>query len=67
MPVSLYNYYQTRVGLGLRYRWFYIGSDRAGVFTGQWDLEGIDLFFGLRLYSSNLQKRKVKLNDCFLF
>ncbi len=67
LPYSFYNYYQHRIGLAWRYRWFFIGTDRLGPLTGLWDLNGIDFYFGVKLISQKQRKVNARSTDCFMF
>ena len=67
LPYSFYNYYQHRIGLAWRYRWFFIGTDRLGPLTGLWDLDGIDFYFGVKLISQKQRKGNARSTDCFMF
>jgi hypothetical protein len=49
MPFVLHEFKTPHLGLALRYKWFVIGSDRIGAFTGIWNNTGYDLFFGFKL------------------
>ncbi|MFM7823351.1 MAG: DUF5723 family protein, partial [Bacteroidota bacterium] len=49
MPFILHEFKAPHLGLAMRYKWFVIGSDRIGAFTGIWNNTGYDLFFGFKL------------------
>ncbi|MBK8845360.1 MAG: hypothetical protein IPO27_01930 [Bacteroidetes bacterium] len=66
LPYSFYNYYQHRLGLAFRYKWFFAGSDRLGAFTGLYNLDGIDIYFGFKFFASTKKKNtKFKPSDCY--
>jgi len=48
MPFLLHEFQTPHLGLAVRYKWFVIGSDRLGAFTGIWNNTGYDLFFGFK-------------------
>ncbi|MEO8147429.1 MAG: hypothetical protein ABI723_07320 [Bacteroidia bacterium] len=50
IPYSLYQYYKNRLGIAIRYKWFFIGTDQVASYTGAWNTDGIDAYFGIRLY-----------------
>lgn len=45
---SLFEWRQPSLGLGLRYRWFVIGTDRLLQFAGLSDVRAFDFFFGFK-------------------
>lgn len=66
LPYSFYNYYQHRLGLAFRYKWFFAGTDRLGAYTGLYNLDGIDFYFGFKFFSSAKKKNtKFKPSDCY--
>jgi outer membrane protein OmpA-like peptidoglycan-associated protein len=50
VPISYYNYNGsvTRVGLAFRFASFFIGTDRAGTLFGLSDMDGLDVYMGLK-------------------
>lgn len=48
MPLTFYEYTTPHLGIAFRYRFFVIGTDRLGSYTGLWDTTGMDLFFGFK-------------------
>jgi hypothetical protein len=45
---SYFEYKQPSLGLGIRYRWFVIGTDRLLQLFSLTDVQGFDLFFGIK-------------------
>ena len=45
---SLFEWDQSSIGLGLRYKWFVIGTDRLLQFIGLSDVQAFDFFFGFK-------------------
>jgi hypothetical protein len=48
MPLVIHEFKEPHLGLAFRYKWFVLGTDRLGAFTGIWDNTGYDLFFGIK-------------------
>jgi hypothetical protein len=48
LSASLFEYEKTAIGLGLRYRWFVIGTDRLLETLGLSDNNNYDVYFGLK-------------------
>jgi len=48
VPFILHEYQEPHLGLAFRYKYFVLGTDRLGAFTGLWDTTGLDLFFGFK-------------------
>ncbi|MBL0342351.1 MAG: OmpA family protein [Bacteroidetes bacterium] len=57
VPISYYNYTGqiSRVGLSMRFASFFIGSDRVGTLFGLGDLNGMDVYAGLK-FSMNKER-----------
>ncbi len=49
VPVSLYNYKYTRVGLAIRFLYFTIGTERLGTYLGMSDLNGMDIYSSIKI------------------
>lgn len=49
LPISLFNYYDPRVGIALRYRGFFIGSENPAGFFSFSDFTGLDFYMGIRI------------------
>lgn len=49
MPLVFHEFQEAHLGLALRYKWFVLGTDRLGAWTGIWDNTGYDLFFGFKI------------------
>jgi outer membrane protein OmpA-like peptidoglycan-associated protein len=64
MPVSYFNYTGkiSRVGLAFRFASFFLGSDRIGTLFGLGDLNGMDVYAGLK-FSMNKQRIRDLDND----
>ena len=45
---TLFEWDQPSLGLGIRYKWFVIGSDRLLQFIGLSDTQAFDFFFGFK-------------------
>ena len=50
MPVSLYDYRYTRVGLSMRFYFLTIGTERLGTYLGLSDLNGLDIYASLKFH-----------------
>jgi hypothetical protein len=64
LPIVLYEYKYPHAGLAVRYKFFVIGTDRIGSYTGLWDITGYDLYFGFKLNTCELQKKGGKKPFC---
>ena len=64
MPFTMYEYKTPHLGLAARYKFFVIGTDRLGSFTGLWDTTGYDLFFGFKANICELRKKGGKQPFC---
>jgi outer membrane protein OmpA-like peptidoglycan-associated protein len=64
LPISYFNYTGkiSRVGLAMRFASFYIGSDRIGTLFGLGDLNGMDVYAGLK-FSINKERIRDYDND----
>lgn len=50
LPVSLYDWYLTRIGLAFRIYGFTIGTDKLGAFFNLNDFTGMDVYFSVKLF-----------------
>jgi hypothetical protein len=65
VPYSFYDYYQHRIGLGLRYHFFFIGTDKIGTFVNNDHITGLDFYFGIKLTNFDFKKKgKIRKGDC---
>jgi hypothetical protein len=64
IPVTLYEYKKPHVGFAMRYRFFVIGTERLGSFTGLWDTTGYDIYFGFKINVCELNKKVGKKPFC---
>lgn len=62
VPISYYNYTGkiSRVGLAFRFASFFIGSDRVGTLFGLGDMNGMDVYAGLKF---SMSKEKIRDYD----
>lgn len=49
LPLQLYEYQYPRVGLALRFAFLTIGTERIGTYLGLSDLNGLDIYFSIKL------------------
>jgi len=56
LPVVLYEYKTPHVGLAFRYKFFVLGTERLGSYTGLWDTTGYDLYFGIKFNTCEIKK-----------
>ncbi|MBL7914785.1 MAG: hypothetical protein JNL49_07030 [Bacteroidia bacterium] len=64
VPFVMYEYKTPHLGLAFRYRFFVIGTDRLGSFTGLFDTTGFDLFFGFKANLCEFAKKGGKKPFC---
>jgi hypothetical protein len=64
LPLTLYEYKAPHLGIAIRYKFFVIGTDRLGSFSGLWDTTGYDLYFGFKLNTCELRKKGGKKPFC---
>jgi len=64
VPLTVYEYNKPHMGLAFRYKFFVLGTDRLGSFTGLWDTTGYDIFFGFKANVCDLGKRGGKQPFC---
>lgn len=60
LPTSYYEYKYFRMGLALRYKWFVIGSDNLGWWPALYEMNGVDLYFGIKYSSDNYDNARYK-------
>lgn len=56
MPVVLYRFMYPRIGLSLRYHGFTLGSDNLGVFFGNRDITGYDVYLNYKINLTGIKK-----------
>lgn len=49
LPISLYNWYQMRLGLSLRFYILTVGTEKLGPFLGLSNFNGMDFYFSIKL------------------
>ncbi len=49
LPISLYNWYQLRMGLAFRFYFLTIGTEKLGSFLGFSNFNGMDLYFSIKI------------------
>jgi len=49
LPVSLYDWYQLRLGLAMRFYFLTIGTEKLGPFFGLGNFNGMDLYFSIKI------------------
>lgn len=64
IPLTFYEYRTPHLGVALRYRFFVLGTDRLGSYTGLWNATGFDLFFGFKFNTCQLRKKGGKDPFC---
>src|SRR5688572_10294424 len=64
LPFTMYEYSKPQLGLALRYKFFVLGTDRLGSFTGLWDTTGYDLYFEFKMNVFKLRKKGGKKPFC---
>ena len=64
LPVSLYDWYLTRIGLALRFYGFTIGTDKLGGFFNLNDFTGLDIYFSIKLFFNKGRCKGVKRTPC---
>ncbi len=50
LPVSLYDYQYTRIGLSMRFYFLTIGTERLGTYLGLSNLDGLDIYASLKFH-----------------
>ncbi len=50
LPVSLYDFEETRIGFYLRYSYFSMGTDKLGTLMGLNDQYGMDIYFSVKYH-----------------
>lgn len=64
LPVSLFNFYDPRIGIALRYKGFYIGSENPAGFFSFSDFTGLDFYMGIRISLAKGDCGKASPTDC---
>ncbi len=49
VPVSLYEYIYPRIGISARFYFLTIGTERLGTYLGMADMNGLDIYFSIKL------------------
>lgn len=60
VPYSFYNLEDHRIGLAVRWKWFVVGTDKLGAYTGLSDFTGFDFYFGFKWADVTLGKKPAK-------
>lgn len=63
MPIMLYEYNALHLGIGLRYKWFVLGSDRLLSFVSD-RINSFDLFFGFKWNTCRFNAGKYNTGEC---
>jgi hypothetical protein len=64
VPLTFYQFTTPHLGLAMRYRFFVLGTDRLGSYTGLWDTTGYDLYFGIKFNLCQKGDRRSKDPYC---
>jgi hypothetical protein len=64
LPFTFYEYTTPHLGLAFRYRFFVLGTDRLGSFTGLWNTTGYDVYFGIKFNVCQLKSQGGKTPFC---
>lgn len=64
IPISLFNFYDPRMGISLRYKGFYIGSENPAGFFNFSDFTGLDFYLGIRISLNKGDCGKSAPNEC---
>jgi hypothetical protein len=64
LPVSLFNFYDPHMGIALRYKGFFIGSENPAGFFSMSDFTGIDFYAGFKISFEKGYCGKQKGADC---
>lgn len=64
VPFTMNEYQHPHLGVAFRYRFFVLGTDRLGTYTGLFDATGFDLFFGFKANLCEFAKRGGKKPFC---
>jgi hypothetical protein len=64
LPVSLFNYYDPRIGVALRFKGFYLGSENPAGFFHFSDFTGLDFYMGIRISLAKGDCGKASPTDC---
>lgn len=69
VPYSLYEYSQLRIGLAIRFRYIFLGTDKLGTFVHINDdsISGGDFYFGLKLNNFDFRKKPKSRKPCVAF
>ncbi len=65
LPIMLYEYRYPRIGFSARFSFLTIGTERLGTYLGLADLNGMDIYFSIKLNIAKGSCRKIKVpNEC---
>jgi len=65
LPIMLYEYKYPRIGFSARFSFLTIGTERLGTYLGLADLNGMDIYFSIKLNIGKGTCRKIKVpNEC---
>jgi len=59
LPIQLYEYRYPRIGFAARFAFLTIGTERIGTYLGLADLNGLDIYFSIKLNIAKGSCRKV--------
>lgn len=65
VPISLYEYSQPRIGASLRLYFITIGTDRLGTWLGTSNLDGMDIYFSIKIGLEKGKCRPKSHNKCY--
>lgn len=65
LPLSLYEYQYPRVGASIRLYFLTIGTERIGTWIGLSNLDGMDLYFSVKIGIGKGSCKPVSHNECY--
>jgi len=63
VPIMLYEYKYPRIGFSARFSFLTIGTERLGTYLGLADLNGMDIYFSIKLNIGKGTCRKIRIQD----
>lgn len=63
LPLMLYEYKYPRMGFSARFSFLTVGTERIGTYIGLADLNGMDIYFSIKLNIGKGSCRKIKVVD----
>lgn len=57
LPYSLYDYYLSRIGIAMRYRFLVLGTDKLGPYVTNNDVSGMDFYFGIKFSDYDFMRK----------